>query len=391
MSFKILGEEPLSDIEYSPPTLAIMIPSLKKGGAEGQAVVLSKNIDRKKWRVILIVLSSYEHNLEFLDTVGDVDIFYIPNRGNLIKFLFEIKFILTSQKVALVNAYLVTSQAYAFCTRVLGWRGRLIFGVRDSLPIVRKKSIKDFFLDLIVFNPLFGPDLYIFNSTAGRMNKGLFIKKKNAIVIYNAIDSQKFKPNLQAREYMLDRMDSCKNGLIIGLVANLNEHKDVATFVRAAQLVIEKDSSVNFVIIGEHETKYGAIAKELIAKYELKKQFHFLGVRTDIELLMPGLDLLVSSSITEGFSNTIAEAMASGVPCVVTDVGDSSMIVDNTGYVVNAKNHIGIAEAIISFEKLTNAERTCMGQVARQRIIENFSQVSAMLKNKDAYEKLLSK
>lgn len=391
MSFKILGEKSLSDIEYSPPTLAIMIPSLKKGGAEGQAVVLSKNIDRKKWRVILIVLSSYEHNLEFSDTVGDVDIFYIPKRGDLIKFLFEIKFILASQKVALVNAYLVTSQAYAFCARVLGWRGRLIFGVRDSLPIIRKKGIKDFFLDLIVFNPLFGPDLYIFNSTAGKINKGFFIKKKNAIVIYNAIDTQKFKPNLQSREHVLDGMSSYGNGLIIGLVANLNEHKDVATFVRAAQLAIEKDSSINFVIIGEHETKYGEIAKELIAKYELKKQFHFFGVRTDIEILLPGLDLLVSSSITEGFSNTIAEAMASGVPCVVTDVGDSSMIVNDTGYIVNEKDYIGIAEAIVSFETLTHEERASMGKAARKRIVENFSNEIALLKNNEVYEKITSK
>ena len=88
---------------------------------------------------------------------------------------------------------------------------------------------------------------------------------------------------------------------------------------------------------------------------------------------MAGLDILVSSSVSEGFSNVIGEAMACGVPCVVTDVGDSRLIVGDTGYVVPPGKPAALAEAMVAVLRLTESDRRSLGLAARRRVGANFS------------------
>jgi glycosyltransferase involved in cell wall biosynthesis len=85
------------------------------------------------------------------------------------------------------------------------------------------------------------------------------------------------------------------------------------------------------------------------------------------------LDVLVSSSIGEGFPNVVAEAMACEKPCVVTTVGDSAILVAETGICVSPGNPEALAESLLRMLALPTAERLRLGQKARQRIAENFS------------------
>jgi glycosyltransferase involved in cell wall biosynthesis len=94
------------------------------------------------------------------------------------------------------------------------------------------------------------------------------------------------------------------------------------------------------------------------------------GALSDMPAVYSALDLLVSSSFSEGFPNVIGEAMACGVPCVVTDTGDSALIVGETGCVVEPRNPSALAGAIISLMEKDPQER---GRRARARILENFS------------------
>ena len=71
-----------------------------------------------------------------------------------------------------------------------------------------------------------------------------------------------------------------------------------------------------------------------------------LGLRKDVSEVLNAFDLLVSSSVGEGFSNAIGEAMAVELPCVVTDVGDSARVVGSTGWVVDPECHESLAEAM---------------------------------------------
>jgi len=85
------------------------------------------------------------------------------------------------------------------------------------------------------------------------------------------------------------------------------------------------------------------------------------------------LDICVSSSVGEGFSNVIAEAMSCQVPCVVTEVGDSPHIVGETGYTTPAGNPNSLADAILRMAELPRDDRKNLGKMARLRIETEFS------------------
>ncbi len=107
--------------------------------------------------------------------------------------------------------------------------------------------------------------------------------------------------------------------------------------------------------------------------FGLEKYFHLLGLRTDIPRLTAALDIAVSSSaFGEGFSNSIGEAMACGIPCVVTDVGDAKYIVGDTGRIVPAREPQTLGSELIKLIEKPYEERVKIGAAARKRIEENF-------------------
>jgi len=116
---------------------------------------------------------------------------------------------------------------------------------------------------------------------------------------------------------------------------------------------------------------------------------HLLGLRNDIPHLMAGLTMLVSSSsYGEAFPNVIGEAMACGIPCVVTDVGESAYIVGDTGKVVAAYDIEGLAVAMESFLTLTENERNVLGMRARARVEKNFD-IEAVVRMYESFYKEL--
>jgi glycosyltransferase involved in cell wall biosynthesis len=111
---------------------------------------------------------------------------------------------------------------------------------------------------------------------------------------------------------------------------------------------------------------------------------HLLGPVDNIPRLMSALDIATSSSIVEGFPNVVGEAMASGVPCVVTDVGDCALIVGDSGRVVAPRDPEALAAAWAELLELPDGERLALGAKARERVKDNFSIGSVVA----AYESL---
>jgi glycosyltransferase involved in cell wall biosynthesis len=114
------------------------------------------------------------------------------------------------------------------------------------------------------------------------------------------------------------------------------------------------------------------------------------GEEERMEHAYAGFDILCSSSIGEGFSNSIAEAMACGIPCVVTDVGDSAEIVGDAGAVVPAGDPDRLADALAALHALTPAERAELGVRARARIVTNYQLATMVARTSVLYRQLTS-
>ena len=135
---------------------------------------------------------------------------------------------------------------------------------------------------------------------------------------------------------------------IVGHIARYHPKKDHENLLKAVRLVVDQVPDTIFLLIGRDVTAENRRLIKLMEQLRLESNVSLLGERTDISRLMLAMDLLVSSSAWgEGFPNVIGEAMASGVTCVVTDVGESRSIVGHTGKVVPNSSPELIAEAVV--------------------------------------------
>ncbi len=163
-------------------------------------------------------------------------------------------------------------------------------------------------------------------------------------VIYNGIDTELFRPNPEARVALRSRLGLPPDSLLIGMAGRLHRHKDHRTFLAAARLLREKFPEVHFVLCGEGLT---ADNTKLAAEIGdgLEGHCHLMGEQRDMPAFYAGLDIAANSSLTEAFPLAVGEAMSCGVPCVVTEVGDSPSMVAETGRIVPPRQPALMASA----------------------------------------------
>ena len=193
------------------------------------------------------------------------------------------------------------------------------------------------------------------------------------VVIPNGFDLGRFRPSEEDRASVRSELGLAPDTPLVGLVARFDPQKDHRTFLGAVGMTLRERGDVHFVLCGGGVTPDNAELARWIDVAGARPVVHLLGRRDDIPRLTAALDIAVSSSIGEGFSNTIGEAMASGVPCVVTDVGDSAAIVGESGIVVPPRDASALAGSWLRVLAMTPAERARLGADARARIEEHFT------------------
>lgn len=193
-------------------------------------------------------------------------------------------------------------------------------------------------------------------------------------VIRNGVDTEFFSPNEAANRSFRQEIGVGFETPLIGLSARLHPQKDHPGFFAAARMLLAINSDVNFVLCGEDiEPDHPQLAQWL-SEQEHPDHFHLLGRRNDMPRVHAALDIATSSSsFGEGFCNALIEAMASAVPCVATDIGDSAWIIGDTGIVVPKSQPKDLAEAWRTLLDRDAEQRAALGQAARRRAIEEFS------------------
>lgn len=191
-------------------------------------------------------------------------------------------------------------------------------------------------------------------------------------VIPNGFDLARFMPDPSARASVRGELGLAANAPVVGIVGRHDSLKNHAGFVAAAGMLHRSRPDVHFVLVGrgldrENATLFGAARAAGVSGCT-----HWLGQRTDVPRLMAAFDVLASSSFGEAFPNVLGEAMACGVPCAVTDVGDSAAIVGDTGIVVRSGDMEGLAAALAALlaeDQIARADRAAR---TRQRVQERF-------------------
>lgn len=214
-------------------------------------------------------------------------------------------------------------------------------------------------------------------------------------VIHNGFELDRFKPDRAARIKLRQELRIPEQASVIGMVARYHPQKDHHNFVQAANILVNgtidertqvDPNSLHFLLCGEDVSYDNEELVGWIEQYGLSDHFSLLGQRDDIPQMTAALDIAsLSSKYGEGFSNVIGEAMACGVPCAVTDIGDSALIVGDSGQVVPSGNPQALATAWQNLLELSIEGRIQLGVAARARVVSHFSLESMVRRYQNLY------
>lgn len=214
--------------------------------------------------------------------------------------------------------------------------------------------------------------------SARRVQEGIGFCKRKGVVIYNGYDCIKFAPDEEAGITVRQELGLDPNQLVIGSVGRFDPQKDYFNLIDAVALLkSELDHDFKVALVGSNLDEANNELVSYIASKELERNFVLVGRRQDIHSVLNAFDMFVlPSAYGEAFPNVLNEAMATGVPCIATNVGDSAMIIDTCGWVVPAQSSSALKEGILN----AVAEYVAMDMSwdARKRkcsarIVDNFS------------------
>jgi glycosyltransferase involved in cell wall biosynthesis len=208
-------------------------------------------------------------------------------------------------------------------------------------------------------------------------------------IIHNGVDLNIFSPNLFNNNRYRQKYFK-KDEIIIGLIARYHPDKGHNIFLKSAGLINNKLNNIKFLLNGTDVEENNIELMEMIKSQDIENIVHISNPHLDITEILPVCDILVSSSYFESFPNIICEAMACAIPCVVTNVGDCSKIVGNTGISVKPNDSFALASVIIELIKMSHRDRKKMGEKARLRIENNFTLISMVEKYSKIYSLLLT-
>jgi glycosyltransferase involved in cell wall biosynthesis len=204
-------------------------------------------------------------------------------------------------------------------------------------------------------------------------------------VIPNGFDLNRFQSDPRQRVQTREALGIPQSAPVIGLIARKHAVKDHRNFMQAAGLLHRELPEVHFVLCGEGITSQDPELTAWAESAGIQGVCHLLGQREDIPQILNALDVVTSSSSGEAFPNAVAEAMSCGIPCVVTDVGDSRFIVGETGRVVPPRVPAALAEGWSQLLGAGPDVRRRLGLAARERVEQNFGMAALVKQYQDLY------
>jgi glycosyltransferase involved in cell wall biosynthesis len=363
-------------VAATPPAggpILLLMRSLNVGGAERQLIHLAAGLQARGEEVVVGLFYKggvLDAELE-ARAIRIVDLSK-TGRWDVPGFLTRVRNMIAEVRPAVVYSFLGTANIVAAAVRPFAPRFRMVWSIRASnmdLASYGWVSRLNYRLECALSSHA---DLIISNSFAGRdYAAGHGFPRDRIAVVPNGIDTDRFRPDPVLRAAKRAEWRLAEGETAIGVLARIDPMKGHPVFLRAAAIAARQRPGLRFLCIGEGEAAYSAELERQVAELGLGERVLWTGRSTDPVAALNALDVYCSPSFFgEGFSNSIGEAMACGLRCVVTDVGDSSRLVGTTGRVVPPRDADGLADALLAEAGIQGSDKSPR---ARQRIVESYS------------------
>lgn len=355
--------------------IVLLVRSLGIGGAERQLIVLARALAHK--HEVAIVIFYDEDGPAFSRDYLGCQLFSLSKQGrwDVVGFAWRYLRLMARFRPQVVYAFLQSATLVSLLSRLVVPSVALVWGVRASRMDYR-------FYDTLTARARAAEirlsrcaNLLIANSVAGRRDAIVEgVDSKRIIVISNGIDCERYKPCAVTRATARHELGLAENELLIGVVARLDPMKGHEILLGAAAELMRTEAMVRLMCIGSGSRAYAENLKGMAKQLGLEARITWLEASAKIENYYPAMDIHTSASLFgEGFSNALGEAMASGVPCVATAVGDATEIIGDTGVVVAPGS---ITELAAGWRRLISQIRhernPGLSALARARIVERY-------------------
>lgn len=250
--------------------------------------------------------------------------------------------------------------------RVLGWKTRVLVRLCASLS---------HWLPLRVI---------CCSDSAAELHFDIGYSRSNLVVINNGVDTKKFKP-----KNTISSSDAKVDMPLIGMGARFHPVKRYDIFFSVASKVLSLYPHAKFVAFGSGVDSKNCEIVKLYRSCRMENKITCLGEVDEVASILETLDIYISTSEVEAFPVSIAEAMAMGLPCVVTDVGDTACLLGDTGTLVVRNDVDQFVAALVAMIELGRLQRDELGRKARNRIDSYFTIEKSSEKYADLYSTVL--
>jgi len=358
--------------------LAHVITGLSTGGAQTALLRLLSRMDRERFEPRVYSLSSWTGPIENEIRALGIPVTVLGMRSAIPNpfAVLELSRCLRLQRADVVQTWMYHADLVGgIAAKIASPRTPVIWGIRNgnlnpkainarTLYVARMCARMSTWLPRVIVSCGYA---------ASDMHSAIGYSRRKISVIPNGFELQVFRPDPDARQRVRAELGISATATLVGSVGRFHPDKDPKNFVEAAARLHRQLPDVQFLLCGKGFSADNIELAHWVESAKLNGTIRLLGERRDVPRVLAALDVAISPSRAEAFPNTVGEAMACGVPCVVTDVGDSAYIVGETGRVVPPQDPAALADGLNALLRGGSERLRALGLEARRRIEETFS------------------
>ncbi|MDI9217073.1 MULTISPECIES: glycosyltransferase [Clostridium] len=321
------------------------------GGIETYLLKITKNFSRQKYKFDFLVIGN--ENPCFFNELKDFgcDFFFVESRKkNYFKYIYELNKLFKNEKFDIVHCHLNSLKNISVVLVALKYGNKVIVHSRNGggdFNLVEKIVNKINYYRL----PKRKVKLLAVSNIAG---KWMYGDNEDFIVINNSVDIEKYKFNNYKRDE-IRKLYNLEGTKVIIHTGAFRKQKNHRFLIDIFNEILKIDSNYRLLLIGEGSLKYEI--ENRVDSYGIKDKVLFLGARSDISELLSSADIYLFPSLFEGFPNSLIEAEANGLTCLVSDIITNEVIIANLCEVFSLKRSAEEwAKKIVSMKIINDRE-----------------------------------
>jgi glycosyltransferase involved in cell wall biosynthesis len=289
--------------------------------------------------------------------------------------LVELRSAVRAINPTVIQGWMYHANLAALVARLLATRVPIVWSVHHSLYALRDEPpLTRWVIRLCRLTSSLVRRVIFVSNTSRRQHLEFGFARENSEVIPNGVALETVRTALDTRSTLRSELGIPHDAFVIGCIARAHPMKDHINMVRAAERVMRVEERCWLLMVGADVDRRDTDLGREIARSGERSRIVVQGARRDIPAVLAAIDVACSSSAWgESLPMIMLEAMAAGVPCVATDLGDCATIIGDASRVVSPRDPAALAEALLRVVRMGASEYAALSAGVRQRVEASYS------------------